>query len=110
MQQHEEIEKSVINKIYELAHENNLSVNAFLAKVVEQFHVDIDKVSSMQDKDGEEVRVYNDGKVGIDLDISDQEILLLNRAAAVKDISLNQYIEETLSAAMTSENFKAANI
>jgi len=89
--------------IYRLAHENNMPVDRFLDRLQEAFHID----TSDYPKTPEGDIIYPDGKIGLELQISNDEELEIHMAAQKIGVTTNQFIEDAVRHAY--EKAKAEN-
>ena len=89
--------------IYRLAHENNMTVDRFVARLQEIFHVDTSDYPKTEDGDV----IYPDGKIGLALEAPDHEELMIHEAAERQGITTNQFVENAIQAAI--EKIKIEN-
>ena len=86
----------IINEIFlriaNLANDQDLPLTEFVAKLEEQYK--FDKTSLPTNEDGD--KVYPDGRVSLDLDISDNEALYINKFAAEQGITVSVLVSRIL--------------
>ena len=88
-----DISKNILYTVFQLAHENNITVQTFLEKIDSQFHVCTDNYPVNENGN----KVYPDGNVGLDLDITDEEFMTYNLMAAKKGQTLNELFINAVS-------------
>lgn len=82
--------------VFELAHQNNMTVDAFMTHIVGQYEVDN---SDLPRNEKNEI-VYENGDIGIDLDMKDEELLTIHWAAAHGGMTTNQFVVAALEEAL----------
>lgn len=82
--------------IYRLAHENNMTIDRFLDRLQEAFHIDTSDYPKTQDGSV----IYPDGMIGIPLDMPTDEEMKVHQAAELQGISTNAFVRNAVEAAM----------
>jgi hypothetical protein len=85
--------------VFSLAHQNDMTINEFLEHLTTQYTVDTSHLP--KDKDG--CTKLEDGNLGIDLDLNDEEALTIHWSAAREGITTNQYIVKALELAIEQQ-------
>lgn len=86
-------------RLYRLAHENNMTLDRFLDRLDEVFHVDTSNYSKTPEGD----TIYPDGRIGIELEMPLNEELNIHEAAALSGLTTNQFVENAVQAALDKE-------
>lgn len=80
--------------VFNLAHQNGMTVDTFLSHITQQYEVD----NSHLPRNDENEIVYENGDLGIDLDMPDDDLLSIHWAAARKGMTTNEFVVSALEA------------
>lgn len=96
------LEKKIELTVLDLAHQNNMTAEQFLEHITNQYTVDLSEMP--RDEEGN-IR-YEDGKVGIDIEIPDEERLTIHIAAATRNMTTNEFVEKAVEEAIKASGVK----
>ena len=88
--------------IYRLAHENNMTIDRFLNRLQEAFHIDTSEYPKTEDGS----IIYPDGKIGIELDMPAVEEQKVHEAASLQGLTTNDFVTKAVEAAVQREKEK----
>jgi len=98
----EDIKNNILYTIISLAHQNNKKVSEFLEVLTQTYSVILENLP----KDDRGDTVNPDGTVNMELDFTDDEVIRCGLLAEQKDVTLNKFFNDAVSAAIEKDSFK----